>query len=136
MLQASQLSFYRRASSEILNRENTIRTHFVTILQSIDEMCSFLSKNKRHDREEKSICITTKITSITQDRDLTQRQENEFITTMKIQRKQHRQKVQNTDTAQEIFRLNRKTITLPIISRVVHSSRIQPISRQAQDRAV
>ena len=40
------------------------------------------------------------------------RQENEFITTMKIQRKQHRQKVQNTDTAQEIFRLNRKTITL------------------------
>ena len=71
-----------------------------------------------------------------QDRDLTQRQENEFITTMKIQRKQHRQKVQNTDTAQEIFRLNRKTITLPIISRAVHSSRIQPISRQAPGRAV
>lgn len=44
--------------------------------------------------------------------------------------------VQNTDTEQEIFRLNKKTITLPIISRVVHSSRIQPISRQAQDRAV
>ena len=48
----------------------------------------------------------------------------------------HRQKVQNTDTAQEIFRLNRKTITLPIISRAVHSSRIQPISRQAPGRAV
>ena len=60
----------------------------------------------------------------------------ERITTMKIQRKQHRQKVQNTDTAQEIFRLNRKTITLPIISRAVHSSRIQPISRQAPGRAV
>ena len=41
-----------------------------------------------------------------------------------------------TETTQEIFRLNRKTITLPIISRAVHSSRIQPISRQAPGRAV